>query len=54
MGIADEVSVFHLLSSDEMCYGIGIIFESEEGVGHSCKGVGDCLEGVSRLGLEPL
>ena len=45
MGIVDEVSAFHLLPSIVMGHSIGILFELEEGVLHSCKGAADYLEG---------
>ena len=52
MGVANEISVFHLFPSNVMGDCICIIFESQEGIGQSSNWVIDGLEGVGKFGLE--
>ena len=52
MGVANEISVFHLFPSDVMGDCIGIVFGSEEETGQSSNWVTDGLKGVCKFGLE--
>ena len=52
VGVANEMSVFHLLPSNVMGDCIDVVFESQEGICQSSKWVTDGLKGVYKFGLE--